>query len=116
MSPPRFYTDEDVYSAVAPTLRHAGLDAVSTPEADRLGESDESQLDWAAAEGRVLVSFNIADFARLHASWLTQGRHHAGVVVSSQRPVGDTIRRLLHLAGATDDQSLRDRIEFLGDW
>jgi hypothetical protein len=48
MSGPRFFTDEDVYGAVAPALRKAGFDAVSTPEARRLGESDESQLTWAA--------------------------------------------------------------------
>lgn len=40
----RLFTDEDVYGAVAPALRKAGLDAISSPEADRLGQSDESQL------------------------------------------------------------------------
>ena len=48
MSKPAFFTDEDVYAAVAVALRKAGLDAVSTPEAGRLGESDDSQLAWAA--------------------------------------------------------------------
>jgi len=60
MSAPRFFTDEDVYSGVAVGLRKAGLDAISTPEAGRLGESDESQLAWAAQERRVLVTFNVA--------------------------------------------------------
>jgi hypothetical protein len=48
MSAAKFFTDEDIYAAVVPALRRAGLDAVSTPEAGRLGESDESQLAWAA--------------------------------------------------------------------
>ncbi len=48
MSKLTFFTDEDVYAAVAVGLRKASLDAVSTPEAGRLGESDESQLAWAA--------------------------------------------------------------------
>src|SRR5206468_1368772 len=99
MSTPRFFTDEDIYGAVAVALSRAGFDAVSTPETGRLGTSDESQLDWAAGEGRVLVTFNVAHFARLHTTWLRQGRHHAGIVVSSQRPIGDVLRRLLHLAG-----------------
>ena len=46
MSDAMFFTDEDVYAAIAPALRKTGLDAVSTPEADRLGESEESQLSW----------------------------------------------------------------------
>ena len=52
MSKPAFFTDEDIYAAVAVALRKAGLDAVSTPEAGRLGESDDSQLAWATHQGR----------------------------------------------------------------
>jgi hypothetical protein len=112
----RFFTDEDVYGAIATALRRAQLDVYSTPEVGRRGLSDESQLEWAAAEGRVFFTFNVAHFAELHAIWLRQGRHHPGIVVSSQRPIGDTVRRLLHLSGALDAQSMRDRLEFLGDW
>lgn len=112
----RFFTDEDVYAAVAPALRKAGFDAVATPEADRLGLSDQMQLTWAADEGHVLVTFNAAHFAKLHANWVRQGRHHAGIVVSSQRPIGDVLRRLVHLAGTLDAAALQDRLEYLGDW
>ena len=72
----RFFTDEDVYGATSAALRKAGLDALSTPEAGRLGESDESQLQWASSQGRVLVTFNVAHFADLHAQWIRQGWHH----------------------------------------
>ena len=112
----RFFTDEDVYGAVVAALRRARIDARSTPEVGRRGQSDESQLEWASAEGRVLVTFNVAHFARLHATWLQQGRHHAGIVVSNQRSIGDAIRRLLHIAGSLDAESMHDRLEFLGDW
>ena len=111
-----FFTDEDVYSAVANALRRQGIDALSTPEAGRRGQSDESQLAWATAEGRVLVTFNVAHFAALHTTWLRNGRHHAGVVVSSQRPVGVLVHGLLHLARELDDEEMHDRIEFLSDW
>lgn len=116
MSKPTFFTDEDVYAAVAAGLRKAGLDAVSTPEAGRLGESDESQLAWAAGQGRVLVTFNVAHFSALHSTWIAVGRHHAGIVVSSQRPIGDMLRRLLHLAGTLDSTAMQDRLKFLVDW
>lgn len=116
MSAIRFFTDEDIYGAVAPALRSAGLDAVSTPEAGRLNESDESQLTWAAQNGRVLITFNVAHFANLHAFWLHQGRQHAGIVVSSQRPIGDLILRLLRLAGALKASDMRDRLEYLSNW
>ncbi len=81
-----------------------------------MAETDESQLAWAAAEGRALVTFNVAHFAALHAAWLQQGRHHAGIVVSSQRPLGDLLRRLHHLAATLDGSVMQDRLEFLVDW
>ena len=40
MSAPRLFTDEDIYSAIAPALRKAGLDAVALQ--DRL----EYLSDW----------------------------------------------------------------------
>ena len=115
MSAAKFFTDEDIYAAIAPALRKAALDAVSTSEAGRLGESDESQLAWATAQGRVLVSFNVAHFAALHAAWMGAGRHYAGIAVSSQRLIGDLLLRLLHLAGPLDADAMQDRLEFLGD-
>jgi hypothetical protein len=116
MSVLRFFTDEDVYGAVAAALRLAGFDAVSTPETGRLGESDDSQLVWATSEQRAFVTFNVAHFAAFHTNWLQQGRHHSGIVVSAQRPIGDLIRRLSKLAGALDAETMRDRLEFLSDW
>lgn len=116
MTAPAFFSDEDVYAAVAIALRKAGLDALSTPEAHRRGNSDESQLTWAAEHGHVLVTFNVAHFAALHWAWMSQGRHHAKIVVSSQRPVGDVLRRLQRLAGTLDADTMRDRLEYLGDW
>jgi len=112
----RFFTDEDVYGAIVTALRRAKIDAFSTPEAGRRGQSDESQLEWASSEGRVIITFNVAHFADLHATWLRQGRHHAGIILSSQRSIGDMVRRLLHLSGSLDAESMRDRLEFLGDW
>ncbi|MEX2171374.1 MAG: DUF5615 family PIN-like protein [Pirellulales bacterium] len=116
MSKPRFFTDEDIYGAAAIALRRAGFDAVSTPETGRMRTSDESQLVWAVGEGRTLVTFNVAHFASLHSVWLGTGKSHAGIVVSSQRPIGDLMRRLVRLANALDADSMCDRIEYLSDW
>jgi len=116
MAQVRFFTDEDLYGATSIGLRKAGYDAISTPEAGRLGETDESQLRWASDQGRVLVTFNVAHFASLHTQWMKRGRHHAGIVVSAQPPIGDLLRRLLHVAGTLDADAMRDRLEFLSDW
>lgn len=112
----RLLTDEDVYGSVAAKLREKGLDAVSTPEARRLGQSDESQLDWATQEGRAVLTFNVADFARMHLRWLSDSRHHAGIVVSRQRPIGDLLRRIEALVASLEADDMRDRLEYLNNW
>jgi hypothetical protein len=116
MSAIRFFTDEDVYGAVAGALRRAGFDAISTPEAGRLRESDESQLLWAATQGYVFVSFNVGHFAGQHSERLRRGEHHSGIVVSQQLPIVDILRRLLHLASSLEAEAMHDRLEFLSDW
>src|SRR4051794_35690905 len=116
MTPIRFFTDEDVYGQVAVHLRAAGFDAVATPEAGRLGQLDPAQLSWAAQQGRVLLTFNVGDFARLHHQWMSQGLHHAGLIVSQQRPLGDLLRRLLHLARTLGADDMQDRLEYLANW
>jgi hypothetical protein len=116
MSQLRIFTDEDVYGAITPALRRMGIDAISTPEAGRPGESDESQLAWASGQGRSLVTFNVAHFAHMHGIWMRANRHHAGIIVSSQQPIGELLGRLTRLSAALDAETLGDRLEFLGDW
>ena len=116
MSAIRFFLDEDIYGAISTALQNRGVDGISTPEVERRGESDESQLEWAAAHGRVLVTFNVAHFAKLHGTWMKQGRHHAGIVVSSQRPIGDLLGRMVHLAKTLNADVMLGRLEFLSDW
>lgn len=116
MSAPRFLTDEDVFADIAVGLRDRGFDAVSVPEAGRLSEDDLSQLQWAADQNRIVVTFNVGDFVRLHGEWLRSGQSHAGLVVSEQRPLGETLRRLLNLATSLSAEQMRDRLEFLTNW
>lgn len=116
MSDVRLFIDEDVYGAVTIALRAAGVDVVSTPETGRISESDTSQLEWATGQQRAIVTFNVGDFVQLHTSWITAGHHHSGIIVSSQRPIGDVIARLLNLVDNIDQQTMQDRLEFLSDW
>jgi hypothetical protein len=62
------------------------------------------------------VTFNVADFARLHHEWMHQGLNHAGLIVSSQRPIGEILRRLLRLAQRLSAEEMQDRLEYLSNW
>ena len=61
----KLFLDEDVWTGLAAALREAGYDAVSVNQVGRKGLSDEDQMAFAVAEGRVIITHNIQDFAPL---------------------------------------------------
>ncbi|MDQ1683705.1 MAG: hypothetical protein QOC82_442 [Frankiaceae bacterium] len=82
----RLLLDEMISPRVAEALRTAGHDVVAVAEDPALRASpDDALLEQAAADNRTLVTCNVADFARLHAEWHTQGRRHHGLVMVTLR-------------------------------
>lgn len=109
----RLFLDEDVHFALATALRKRGYDAVHTLEERRLGKSDDDQLAFASTEDRCIVTFNVGDFVRLHNRRLEAGHEHAGIVVSKQLPIGESLRRLLVLLQKEDGASMKSNLRFL---
>ena len=109
----RLFLDEDVHFVLADALRKRGYDARHTGEEARLGSSDKDQLEFAAGEDRCLMTFNVGHFVQLHNAWVQSGRHHAGIVVSKQLPVGESLRRLLALLQRASAASMRSQLRFL---
>jgi hypothetical protein len=109
----RLYLDEDVHKRVAAALRLRRFDAISAHEVGRWGLSDEEQLTNAAAEGRVLFTYNASDYLQVHRNWLGRGQEHSGIIVSDQLPIGETIRRLLNLLNQVTADEMRNQIRWL---
>jgi hypothetical protein len=108
--------DEDASEqAVVRGLRERGIDVVTTADAGHLGSTDSEQLAHAAEHGRTIYTFNVGDFARLHAQYQARGLSHAGItVVPDQRySVGEKIRRVARLVRTSSAESLVDRIVYL---
>ena len=110
---PRIILDEDVHFALAATLRKRGYDARHTGEEERLGSTDKQQLEFAAIQGRCLVTFNVGHFVQLHNTWLQSGREHSGIIVSRQLPIGESLRRLLALLQHETAASMKGKLRFL---
>jgi predicted nuclease of predicted toxin-antitoxin system len=108
---------DEMYSArLAEELRTAKVDAVTVAELGLSGRSDLDVFAGAVADGYVLLTENVADFARISADHLTTGNHHPGVLIAlssrfSRRPAG---RGALVAAVLTiTDEPLEDRVVFL---
>ena len=82
----RLYFDEDsMRHALIHALRARGLDVQTALDAAMIERTDEAHLEFAMAQGRVLCSFNVADFYRLHTTYMVQHKAHAGIVLARQQ-------------------------------
>jgi uncharacterized protein with PIN domain len=106
----RFHFDEHIATAVAEALRRRGIDVTRTPEAGLMGVDDETQLAFAAAEDRVLVTRD-PDFLDLHQ----RGIEHAGIAFCSRpnRRIGELVLNLVMLWEFLSPEEMRNHVEFL---
>jgi predicted nuclease of predicted toxin-antitoxin system len=119
----RYLLDEHISPLVAARLRALGHEAVAVAERESLrGGSDDRILEAAAAEDRVLVTYDVRDFGSLGASMAAAGEPHPGIILVSSRrfpPSAATVRRVsdaLHaLAISTRGASVRDRLVWLSE-
>ncbi len=111
----KFYLDEDVHEDIALALRLRGYDVRTTREAGNKGLTDAEQLRYAISEGRIIISFNAADFYKLHSELLKKGIEHNGIILSKQLPIGKVIKSLLKLISDIKDQDIRNNILWLNE-
>lgn len=95
-------------------LRSRGVDVLTAAHANMINRADYKHLVKATELGRVLYSYNVADYCILHKTWQASNLHHCGIIVAKQRlPLGEEIRRLVFLIHQTDAESMRNQLRFL---
>ena len=117
MSQIRLYLDEDAMRlALAEALRNTGVDVVTTADANNLSLPDEEQLIWAKEQNRVIYSFNVRDFSRLHAKFIEQNMVHGGIIMVTRQSysIGEQLRGILRLINAKSAEEMINQLVFLG--
>lgn len=112
----KFYLDEHLPPLLAQMLQERGIDCLTTQATGNVGRTDEEQLVYAAAEKRVLLTFNRKDFLLLAKDWLMSGRVHAGIILSKQLPAPEVLRHLLHLVAQHRKDTLHNQIFWLQNY
>lgn len=80
-----------------------------------LGRSDEEQLIWSTKEKRVIYSFNIGDFCKLHRDYMVLGKTHTGIILAPQKQysIGQQLKGLLRLVAANSAEDMMNQLIFL---
>ena len=106
----RFHLDENCDPRIAAGLALHGVDVTTTPGAGLLHASDEAQLAYAVAQGRVIVTQD-TDFLRIAAT----GQQTPGIVFYPNQgsSVGQVIRHLLLIWEVYEPEEMINRVEFL---
>ena len=112
----RLYLDHDISYRLAERLRARGYDAVGAWEVGNAGLDDPAQLEYAASQGRVLVTCNARDFVPHYLAWWDAGRHHSGIVTSQRLEFGEMLRRLVRFVETVAAAEMRDMIRNLAEF
>ena len=114
----RLYLDEDAQdSDLLMALRLRNIDVLSTGEAKMLSCNDEEQLQWSLKNHRVIYSFNVRDFYRIHTNILKNKQHHAGIILGIQNySIGEQMRRILRIINTKSAEDMKNQVEFLSAW
>jgi hypothetical protein len=96
----KFYLDEPLSPKIAAILQKRGLDAVSAHDVKMTGAGDDEQLDFAAQQGRCLVTFNRNDFIQLTRIYMDSARPHHGVIIIPYTFKGNEFSRIAEALAA----------------
>lgn len=109
----RLYLDEDVDVLVADLVRARGFDATTTVGAGNLGRRDHDQLEYAASQGRAMLTHNRVHFEGLAREWLASGRAHAGILIAVRRRAPDIAQRLLTILNHVAADEMVNQVRYV---
>jgi len=114
----RFYLDEDVPPSAARIARGMGLDVVAAVEMGPLPRTDPEHLAIAAADRRMVVSYNRKDFLKYTMDFFAAGKPHAGVlaVMPSLPRDGPAVAHALQTWSARRPPLQPYEVQFLSAW
>jgi predicted nuclease of predicted toxin-antitoxin system len=112
----RLLLDEMYSPTLADALRTVGIDAVTVAGLGLSGRSDLDLFAAAVADDYVVLTENVADFARIAAEHVTAGQHHPGVLIAlssrfSRCSAGRAV--LVTAVRAAVQEPLQDRVVYL---
>ncbi len=112
----RLATDEDFNNRIVRGLlrRQPDLDIVRVQDSGLRGQGDEIILEWAAKEGRVLLTHDVTTMGRYALERVNKDLPMPGLFeVNQDTSIGTAIAEILLLANCSLDDEWQGQIRFL---
>jgi predicted nuclease of predicted toxin-antitoxin system len=105
----RFHLDEHVDPAIATALRRAGIDVTTTIGAGLRTKDDETHLQFARAEGRIIVTRD-QDFFRFASGTL----NHSGIAFyTANQSIREIIEGLILIYEVMAPKEMAGRVDYI---
>lgn len=113
---PRFLADENFNQRIVRGLlrREPGLDVAVAQDVGLGGTPDPDVLEWAAANGRVILTHDVTTLVPDAYARVAAGLPMPGVVAAADDiPIGSAIDDILLIHHSSNDTDLEGRVIFL---
>ncbi|MDT0202497.1 DUF5615 family PIN-like protein [Nocardioides sp. AE5] len=113
---PRFLADENIDPDLVLGLgrAHADIDVVRVQDVDLRTEDDPTILEWAASEGRILLTHDISTVPDFAYARVTRGLPMPGVfIINTALPMALVIEEIALAAAVSNADEWRDRVVYL---
>ena len=112
----KFLADENFDNTIVRGLfrRNLKLDIVRVQDVGLSGKDDPTVLEWAAQEGRILLTHDVATITRYAYDRVRQNQPMPGVIeISTDAPIGRVIDDILVLVECSQEGELEGQIQYL---
>lgn len=112
----RLAADENLNNNIVRGLRHRkpDVDIVRVQDVGLSGADDPAILEWAAGEGRVLVSHDVSTLSRYAYDRVAEGKRMPGVFeVGTGLAIGQAIEDLVLLVECSTEREWEGQVRYL---
>lgn len=112
----KFLADENFDNTIIRGLfrRNSMIDIVRVQDVGLSGKDDPTILEWAAQEGRVLLTHDVATITRYAYDRVREGQPMPGVIeISTDAPIGRVIEDVLVLVECSQEGDLEGQVQYL---
>ncbi len=112
----KFLADENFDNTIVRGLfrRNLNLDIVRVQDVGLSGKDDPTVLEWAAQEGRILLTHDVATITRYAYDRVRQNQPMPGAIeISTDAAIGRVIEDILVLVECSQEGELEGQVQYL---